>query len=63
MHSAVRNRSTTSSWRPFEMQGAYPVTNAQYARFVAATDHRAPDHWQGGAPPDDLRTHPVVNVS
>ncbi|MEZ4555246.1 MAG: formylglycine-generating enzyme family protein [Caldilineaceae bacterium] len=46
----------------FEM-GKYPVTNAQYARFVAATDHRAPDHWQGGAPPDDLRTHPVVNVS
>ncbi|MCB0015600.1 MAG: formylglycine-generating enzyme family protein, partial [Anaerolineales bacterium] len=43
--------------------GQYPVTNAQYARFVAATDQRAPDHWQGGAPPDDLRTHPVVNVS
>ena len=41
----------------------YPVTNSQYACFVAATDHRAPRHWGGTTPPDGLRTHPVVNVS
>jgi formylglycine-generating enzyme required for sulfatase activity len=40
-----------------------PVTNAEYARFVAATGHRAPSHWKGQAPPDRLRDHPVVNVS
>ncbi len=40
-----------------------PVTNAEYARFVAATGHRAPSHWKGQAPPDELRDHPVVHVS
>ncbi len=41
----------------------YPVTNGQYARFVAATGHRAPDHWRGSEPPSELLNHPVVNVS
>lgn len=41
----------------------YPVTNAQYAAFVAATGHAAPRHWQGGAPPAELANHPVVNVT
>jgi hypothetical protein len=41
----------------------YPVTNCQYACFVAATDHRAPKHWGGATPPEGLRTHPVVYVS
>jgi formylglycine-generating enzyme required for sulfatase activity len=40
-----------------------PVTNAQYARFVAATGHEPPQHWKGKAPPDELRDHPVVYVS
>jgi formylglycine-generating enzyme required for sulfatase activity len=40
----------------------YPVTNCQYACFVAATDHRAPKHWGGATPPEGLRTHPVVYV-
>jgi formylglycine-generating enzyme required for sulfatase activity len=40
-----------------------PVTNAEYARFVAATGHKLPDHWKGEAPPDELRDHPVVQVS
>jgi formylglycine-generating enzyme required for sulfatase activity len=39
-----------------------PVTNAQYARFVAATGHEPPRHWGGNAPPDKLRFHPVVYV-
>jgi len=39
------------------------VTNAEYARFVAATGHKPPSHWKGRTPPDELRDHPVVNVS
>ena len=41
----------------------YPVTNSQYACFVAATNRTPPEHWLGTTPPDELRTHPVVNVS
>jgi formylglycine-generating enzyme required for sulfatase activity len=41
----------------------YPVTNSQYACFVAATGRRPPQHWGGTIPPDGLRTHPVVAVS
>jgi len=41
----------------------YPVTNGQYAQFVQATDHQAPEHWRGNSPPDELRNHPVVYVS
>lgn len=43
--------------------GKYPVTNGQYARFVAATGHRPPPHWRGSSPPPWLENHPVVNVS
>ncbi len=41
--------------------GVYPVTNAQYARFVKATRHRPPDNnfWQSAAKAD----HPVTHVS
>jgi formylglycine-generating enzyme required for sulfatase activity len=40
-----------------------PVTNAQYARFVAETGHRSPRHWKGPRPPQRLADHPVVYVS
>ena len=43
--------------------GRYPVTNAEYAEFVAATGHAAPSHWRGDRPPEELVSHPVVNVS
>jgi formylglycine-generating enzyme required for sulfatase activity len=39
-----------------------PVTNAQYAAFVAATGHRAPAHWEGVIPPSTLAQHPVTYV-
>jgi formylglycine-generating enzyme required for sulfatase activity len=39
-----------------------PVTNAQYALFVKATECKAPGHWQGGRIPKGLESHPVVNV-
>ncbi|MCL4261855.1 MAG: SUMF1/EgtB/PvdO family nonheme iron enzyme [Anaerolineae bacterium] len=40
-----------------------PVTNAEYARFVATTGHKTPEHWQGNTPPHELADHPVVYVS
>lgn len=40
-----------------------PVTNALYASFVQATDHRLPEHWEGGGPPKGREGHPVVYVS
>ena len=41
----------------------YPVTNQQYATFVAATGHEPPQHWRGKTPPRELNNHPVVNVT
>lgn len=41
----------------------YPVTNAQYARFVAATGHRPPLNWKEGKIPDGELLHPVTMVS
>ncbi|WP_455205555.1 formylglycine-generating enzyme family protein [Kaarinaea lacus] len=41
----------------------YPVTNAQYARFVAQTKHRPPLDWEGGTIPDNKELHPVTMVS
>ena len=41
----------------------YPVTNAEYAAFVAATDHPPPVHWKNGNfTPEDANL-PVVHVS
>ncbi len=39
-----------------------PVTNAEYARFVAETGHKPPEHWNGKTPPKELADHPVVYV-
>jgi formylglycine-generating enzyme required for sulfatase activity len=42
----------------------FPTTNADYARFVTATRHRAPQHWsRAGEPPGNLLEHPVVFVT
>jgi formylglycine-generating enzyme required for sulfatase activity len=41
----------------------YPVTNAQYAKFIQATGHRAPLFWQNGSYPSGQQDHPVVGVS
>ncbi len=43
--------------------GRAPVTNAQYARFVAETGHPPPPHWGKAHFPEDLADHPVVFVS
>lgn len=41
----------------------YPVTNAQYARFMQGTGHRAPLFWVEDSYPADKADHPVVGVS
>jgi hypothetical protein len=43
--------------------GRAPVTNSEYVRFVAATNHEPPKHWRGGTPPQEMANHPVVYVS
>jgi len=40
-----------------------PVTNAEYARFVAETECKPPSHWGGKTPPIQIATHPVVYVT
>jgi formylglycine-generating enzyme required for sulfatase activity len=40
-----------------------PVTNAQYAAFMEATDHKQPRHWEGGKPPSGREDHPVIYVT
>src|ERR1041384_3947733 len=52
--------------------GKYPVTNAEYKRFVDDSGHRAPEHnslnskyqlWQGKSFPEGISRQPAVNVS
>ena len=40
-----------------------PITNAQYALFVADAKVEPPEDWRGGKPPQGKENHPVVNVS
>ena len=47
---------------PFYMD-SHEVTNAEYAKFVAATKHAAPYHWPGGKLPQGKEDDPVANVS
>jgi formylglycine-generating enzyme required for sulfatase activity len=58
----TRGRPHARSAGPFRMD-LYEVTNAEYARFVRATGHRAPKHWRGPEPPPEINDHPVTNVS
>jgi serine/threonine protein kinase len=39
-----------------------PVTNADFARYVAETDARPPDHWCGKTPPRGRDQHPVCGI-
>ena len=43
--------------------GYAPVTNEEYAKFIAATGRKAPRDWPGGKMPEAKAKHPVVNVS
>ncbi len=61
--SAEQDRPEHKRSLPAYRIDKYPVTNAQYARFVAATGHRPPLHWQGGKFRAGLEQHPVTMVS
>ncbi|NOX75651.1 MAG: formylglycine-generating enzyme family protein [Gammaproteobacteria bacterium] len=41
----------------------YPVTQAEYARFIVATKHRPPLDWDDGAIPDGQALYPVTMVT
>jgi len=41
----------------------YPVTNAQFAEFCAATGHARRPYWNGPEPPPRLAEHPVAMVN
>ncbi len=46
----------------FEMADS-PVTNAEYALFIRAAGHPAPQHWLQSAPPQGFENHPVIYVN
>ncbi len=52
----------TVTVRPFYMD-IYEVTNEQYAEFVKATDHRAPQGWKNDNYPAGQGSFPVVGVN
>ena len=41
----------------------YEVTNAQYKRFIDATGHESPYHWENGTYSPGKDKYPVINVS
>ena len=50
-------------WLPTYYIDVYPVTNAEYARFLTATSHAPPQQWENGLPPEGVDDHPVVFVT
>ncbi|MCK5646920.1 MAG: SUMF1/EgtB/PvdO family nonheme iron enzyme [Anaerolineales bacterium] len=41
----------------------FPVTNADFKKFVEASGHSNPQHWRKGVWPEGKENHPVVNVT
>lgn len=50
-------------WEDTFWLDAHPVTNSDYARFIAATGRSAPAHWLDGRCMPEIYTHPVVHVT
>lgn len=63
IRTGAQNRPRHEVTLPAYKIDKYPVTNAQYARFVAAQDYRAPLDWEQGQIPEGLELHPVTMVS
>ncbi|MFB9298696.1 SUMF1/EgtB/PvdO family nonheme iron enzyme [Kibdelosporangium philippinense] len=56
--------SNDPMWLPSFYVDVHPVTNAEYALFVAATGREVPRHWKNdGLFADDVADHPVVFVT
>ncbi|HEX6514918.1 MAG TPA: SUMF1/EgtB/PvdO family nonheme iron enzyme [Nocardioidaceae bacterium] len=53
----------TPVWLPAFYIDVHPVSNADYARFVAATSANPPAHWKEDHYPTGLDDHPVVFVT
>lgn len=54
----------TPQWLSPYLIDVFPVTNADYAAFTAATGHPVPPHWgPAGSCPDSVFDHPVVWVT
>ena len=43
--------------------GRVPVTNVQYALYVADANVKPPSNWNNNQPPKGKENHPVVNVT
>jgi formylglycine-generating enzyme required for sulfatase activity len=41
----------------------YEVSNEEYAKFIKATNHRAPSNWANGNPPPEFPHRPVTGVT
>ncbi|MFF3426860.1 SUMF1/EgtB/PvdO family nonheme iron enzyme [Streptomyces sp. NPDC002602] len=52
-----------TTWLPSFHIDVFPTTNADYFRFVSATGHPPPQHWDGPRHPNSLFDHPVVWVT
>ena len=50
-------------WLPAFYMDVYPVSNAEYARFLKATERTVPQHWDAEEPPEHLADHPAVFVT
>lgn len=59
----IQNRPQHTVKLPAFYIDKYPVTNAQYARFVAVTSHRPPSHWKKGKIPQGESLRPITMVS
>lgn len=59
----LSGRSNDPVWLADFYIDVHPVSNADYARFVAATGHPAPKHWTDGQMPTEVAAHPVVFVT
>jgi len=61
--SNVYNRPQSRVYTDAYQIDKYAVTNAQYARFIAATGHRPPLDWKDGKIGEGKELHPVTMVS
>lgn len=63
VRTGAQNRPQHTLSLPDYRISKYPVTNIQYARFVAAQEYRAPLDWEQGRIPEGRELHPVTMVS